>query len=69
MHNRNSTTEANDARSSRAPSHCPGCGSTEVKTSSKVITADCYWRCERCGEVWNAGRRSTIVRSGGPFRR
>lgn len=69
MYNRSSSSETDHAGSARAPSHCPACGATEVKTSSKVVTADCYWRCDRCGEVWNVGRRSAIVRSGGPFRR
>jgi len=39
------------------PSQCPKCRSVEVTTVSKVVTAESYWRCGGCGEVWNAGRR------------
>jgi transposase-like protein len=39
------------------PVHCPMCRSKEVTTVSKVVTAESYWRCAGCGEVWNAGRR------------
>jgi transposase-like protein len=46
-----------------APSHCPSCRSLEVRTTSKVITAESYWRCEACGEVWNAGRRKDVGRN------
>jgi uncharacterized Zn finger protein len=40
-----------------APARCPVCGAPDVKTTSKVITAETYWRCESCGEVWNVQRR------------
>jgi transposase-like protein len=39
------------------PSQCPKCRSLEVTTVSKVVSAESYWRCAGCGEVWNAGRR------------
>jgi hypothetical protein len=39
------------------PSQCPKCRSLDVTTVSKVVTAESYWRCGGCGEVWNAGRR------------
>jgi len=39
------------------PSQCPKCRSLEVTTVSKVVTAESYWRCGGCGEVWNAARR------------
>jgi transposase-like protein len=57
MNFRNGTSGSEEAPVSRAPSQCPACGSSDVKTSSKVVTPDCYWRCENCGEVWNVGRR------------
>jgi transposase-like protein len=44
------------------PAHCPACRSTEVRTTSKVVTAETYWRCEACGEVWNDGRRRAADR-------
>ena len=43
-----------------APSQCPACRSTDVKTTSKVVSAESYWRCMACGEVWNVGRRSPV---------
>jgi len=39
------------------PTQCPKCRSQEVTTVSKVVSAESYWRCGGCGEVWNAGRR------------
>jgi transposase-like protein len=41
---------------STAPSRCPACRSQDVKTTSKVVNAEAYWRCCGCGEVWNVGR-------------
>ena len=38
------------------PASCPSCGSTAVGTLAKVITAETYWRCQGCGEIWNPGR-------------
>jgi ribosomal protein L37AE/L43A len=40
-----------------APAACPVCRSADVKTTAKNIDASTYWRCGRCGEVWNVGRR------------
>ncbi|HJR59950.1 MAG TPA: MJ0042-type zinc finger domain-containing protein [Vicinamibacterales bacterium] len=50
------------ADGTRAPSQCPACRSSDVTTTSKVVTADSYWRCKRCGEVWNAARLSAASR-------
>jgi len=44
------------------PSQCPACASPKVTTTTKVVTADTYWRCEACGEIWNAGRRRAASR-------
>ena len=46
------------------PSRCPSCRSTDLVTTSKVVSADAYWRCCACGEVWNAGRTRTASRDG-----
>jgi ribosomal protein L37AE/L43A len=53
------------------PSECPTCGSRELKTTSKAITAETYWRCCACGEVWNVGRLRAAARYIGyqPFHR
>ena len=44
------------------PTKCPECNSPRVTTTSKTITASTYWRCEACGEIWNAGRRQPTYR-------
>jgi transposase-like protein len=65
-------TDAGEATDgTRAPSQCPTCRSSDVTTTSKVVTTASYWRCGACGEVWNAGRLSAASRYGGPgsFRR
>ena len=57
-------TDAGDATDgSQAPAQCPACRSSDVTTTSKVITTASYWRCTRCGEVWNAGRLSAASRT------
>ncbi|MCA1560585.1 MAG: hypothetical protein LC804_10080 [Acidobacteria bacterium] len=45
-----------------APSVCPFCRSTDLKTTSKIIDSSTYWRCGTCGEVWNAARRQEASR-------
>jgi predicted Zn finger-like uncharacterized protein len=41
-----------------APSACPSCQSTSITTTAKVPDSTSYWRCTKCGDVWNASRRS-----------
>jgi transposase-like protein len=41
------------------PLVCPVCRSPEPVAASKPIDASTYWRCRKCGEVWNVGRRQT----------
>ncbi|MDQ3069691.1 MAG: hypothetical protein M3R55_08180 [Acidobacteriota bacterium] len=38
------------------------CTSKEVHTTGKVVNSANYWRCDKCGEVWNAGRRQSASR-------
>jgi predicted Zn finger-like uncharacterized protein len=38
------------------PPACPSCGSTVTVTTSASPNADSYWRCTKCGEVWNVAR-------------
>ncbi|MGE5834329.1 MAG: hypothetical protein ACM4AI_07615 [Acidobacteriota bacterium] len=61
MYFRDGTSEHADAKVTSVPSECPACGSSDVKTSSKVVTDSCYWRCDGCGEVWNVGRRRDVA--------
>ena len=44
------------------PARCPACRSQHLKTTSKVVSAETYWRCCDCGEVWNADRHRTASR-------
>ena len=41
------------------PASCPACQSTILVTTAKSPDADSYWRCTKCGEVWNDARRKT----------
>jgi transposase-like protein len=64
MHNRSSSHRVDAAEHPGAPSQCPVCSSPDVKTASKTVTAESYWRCVACGEVWNAGRRNGAAATG-----
>lgn len=39
------------------PIACPACRSSSISTTARNPDANAYWRCGRCGEVWNASRR------------
>jgi predicted RNA-binding Zn-ribbon protein involved in translation (DUF1610 family) len=45
-------------RADATPSACPSCGGRELTTVSKTVDVSTYWRCVRCGEVWNVSRRA-----------
>jgi transposase-like protein len=38
------------------PTACPVCRSINLTTAGKKATATSYWRCLKCGEVWNQER-------------
>jgi transposase-like protein len=42
------------------PVACPTCESASIQTS-KTPSSDSYWRCARCGEIWNATRHDPRV--------
>lgn len=47
-----------------APAVCPFCNAATIETTSKAINVSTYWRCLKCGEIWNVGRlRATHGRS------
>ena len=50
------------------PSTCPACGSPLLTTTAKSPGVDTYWRCEKCGEVWNVSRRDSRPRRVHPWR-
>jgi transposase-like protein len=51
-----------------APTACPACRARDVMTTSKTVSAESYWRCVSCGEVWNVARREPN-RTHGQFNR
>ena len=38
------------------PATCPACQATSIVTAAKSPDVDSYWRCTKCGEIWNAAR-------------
>jgi predicted Zn finger-like uncharacterized protein len=66
-----SMNEPKEPEAPETPARCPACRSQDVKTTSKVATADAYWRCGDCGEVWNVARHRAGSRYANdrPFRR
>lgn len=58
--NMNRFPPADDAAAASrvTPASCPFCQSPNVKTKTAAgkVDPDSYWRCEACGEMWNAGR-------------
>jgi transposase-like protein len=39
------------------PAVCPACQSRSIRTTARHPDESAYWRCDTCGEVWNASRR------------
>ncbi len=52
MRNMNESVEP----SPTAPVVCPFCNAATIETTSKAITVSTYWRCLKCGEIWNVSR-------------
>jgi transposase-like protein len=43
-----------------APTACPFCRSSNIATPrEKAHDPSAYWRCQTCGDMWNAGRLRT----------
>lgn len=38
------------------PQHCPFCGAGHPLSSGKPAADTSYYRCARCGEIWNVAR-------------
>lgn len=53
----NAFDRSDSRRPTSGPPACPACQSASVTTTAKNPDASSYWRCERCGEIWNVGRR------------
>jgi transposase-like protein len=35
---------------------CPFCRSADISTNGKVESDASYWRCDKCGQIWNPTR-------------
>jgi transposase len=40
---------------------CPLCHTAETSISNAALTAGASWRCERCGQRWDAHRLETAA--------
>jgi predicted Zn finger-like uncharacterized protein len=52
-------TKPGEAAGTDAPQSCPFCTSAAIVSTAKVPDASSYWRCSKCGEVWNPARQAT----------
>ena len=52
----NHPTPLASVRPAMQPVQCPACQSAAIVTTAKVPDAASYWRCTKCGDVWNASR-------------
>ncbi len=43
------------------PTRCPACSSSDISTRARTPDSSSYWRCDGCGEVWNAARSSGVA--------
>lgn len=64
----NTFDRSDSDRTTSSPPACPACRSLSVTTTAKHPDANSYWRCERCGEIWNTGRRHEAPRGAVPWR-
>jgi len=43
-----------------APTRCPFCFSAAISAAGKKLSAETYWRCDACSQLWHPDRlRST----------
>jgi transposase-like protein len=49
-------TQPQPGEATTAPEACPFCKSRDIATTSKAVDASTYWRCTKCGQIWNAFR-------------
>jgi predicted Zn finger-like uncharacterized protein len=68
MHSSNFSYGSDRSRvtaSDTTPTVCPACQSNAIVTMARNPNENAYWRCRKCGEIWNAARRAA---SGGGAR-
>ena len=51
------------------PAACPDCSSDQIKGPDQPGTGLSYWRCLKCGVVWNPERLRIAARPARPTRR
>jgi len=57
-------------RHASAPLKCPFCASEAIAATTQKVTAETYWRCETCGQLWHPERlRAQWEYGGHPPRR
>ena len=56
---RNIGTQSSSNGPADNPSVCPACRSSAIITTAKSPDVNAYWRCKKCGEVWNVSRRES----------
>lgn len=52
----NSNSQRSSVPVAQLPTACPACRATTISTAAKTPDDNSYWRCDRCGEIWNAAR-------------
>jgi transposase-like protein len=62
------SNDSEPARTTISPPVCPACQSASVTTAAKHPDVDSYWRCQRCGEIWNINRRHDRMNGRFPWR-
>ena len=55
----NTGTGSSSSEAASTPSMCPACQSSAITTTAKSPDVNTYWRCQKCGEVWNVSRRES----------
>lgn len=40
---------------------CPLCHTTDATMTTTALFDGAYWRCTRCGQMWDAGRLQTAA--------
>jgi ribosomal protein L37AE/L43A len=53
-----------DTPAAHTPTECPFCQSRSLASTDRKINAESYWRCERCGQIWNPARLHVPGNSG-----
>jgi predicted Zn finger-like uncharacterized protein len=68
MKNGGTRSPSHTSATAITPPACPSCSSTAAVTTSSSPDADSYWRCTKCGEVWNVARSQSDRYGAGRWR-